>query len=286
MIMKNLFIYTNNLNFFYKLNRELIRLNVKFEILTVRSKFYNLPSIVLTTSEEIHKFDKNYKNLKILPYYKDENFHHYILKILAAYKIEFKENYSNLTFSIDPGTSQIGIAVFLDDFFLQSHTIYKKEQFIEVINDYILCFQKEGSNPMLFTFKFGRGVIPITIDLLKRVYETFKNRKSIKVYLIDESRTSKIKIQDKEKLVRTKHEVSALIIAMRKGIEVDSLNYLQIIRQNKFQNPNYQKNENNDLDEVLDKTSNLKEIMKKLLDNDISLNKSSELINELKHKPL
>ncbi len=286
MIKKLLYIFTENLNFFYKLNRELIRLNVNFKILTVQRKFHTLPSIVLTTSEEIHKFDDNYKKLKILPYDKNENFHHYILKILAAYKIEFKESYSNLTFSIDPGTSQIGIVVFLDDFYLQSHTIYKKEKLLEIINDYILCFQKEGSKPMRFTFKFGRGIIPVTIDLLKRVYETFKNRKSIKVYLIDESKTSKIKIQDKGKRVKTKHEISALLIATRKGIEVNSQNYYQIIKQNKSKNINYQKNEAYDLNEAQDETLILKEILKKLLDNDISLSKSSELINGLRIKPI
>ncbi|MHA2280554.1 MAG: hypothetical protein ACXAC5_06860 [Promethearchaeota archaeon] len=244
-----------------------------------------MASIILTTSEEIHKFKKNYKKLQILPYHKNENFQHYILKILAAYKINYKDNYSVLIFSIDPGTSQIGIAVFLDDYYLQSHTIYKKEMFMEVINDYILCFQKEDSNPIALIFKFGRGVISVTIDLLNQVYESFKNRKSMKVCLVDESRTSKIKIQDKKKQVRTKHEVSALIIAMRKGIEVDSSSYLQIIRQNVFQNTEYHEREEDDWEEVQEKKLNLKKIVERILNDDISLSKSSELIKDLKIKP-
>jgi RNase H-fold protein (predicted Holliday junction resolvase) len=267
------------------LNQELIRLKVKTEILTFRSKIPTLASIILTTSEEIHKFKKNYKKLQILPYHKNENFQHYILKILAAYKINYKDNYSVLIFSIDPGTSQIGIAVFLDDYYLQSHTIYKKEMFMEVINDYILCFQKEDSNPIALIFKFGRGVISVTIDLLNQVYESFKNRKSMKVCLVDESRTSKIKIQDKKKQVRTKHEVSALIIAMRKGIEVDSSSYLQIIRQNVFQNTEYHEREEDDWEEVQEKKLNLKKIVERILNDDISLSKSSELIKDLKIKP-
>ena len=51
-----------------------------------------------------------------------ENFSCYILKILAAYRVNYKDCYSELTFSIDPGTSQIGIIVFLDDFYLHAHT--------------------------------------------------------------------------------------------------------------------------------------------------------------------
>ena len=280
-----MYIYTENLNFFYRLNKELIRFNVKFEILTVRSKIPTFASIILTTFEEIHKFEKNYEKLQILPFHKDGNFQHYILKILAAYKIDYKDNYSTLIFSIDPGTSQIGIAIFLDDYYLQSHTIYEKEMLTEVINDYILSFQKENSNFITLIFKFGRGVISITIDLLKIIYDAFKNRNAVKVYLVDESRTSKVKIRDKKKRVKTKHEVSALIIAMRKGIEVDSSNYIQVIKQNIFQNNNYHERREEDREEVQENKLNLKKIMERLLNNDISLSKASILVKNLNIMP-
>ena len=149
---------------------------------------------------------------------------------------------------------------------------------IEVINNYILCFQKGNSNPITLILKFGRGVISITTDLLKLVYDTFSKRKSMKVYLVDESRTSKIKIQDKKKQVGTKHEVSALIIAMRKGFEVDSSNYLQIISKKIFQNTKYHEGRENDWEEVQENKLNLRKIIERLLINDISLSKSSELI--------
>lgn len=281
----NIYIITENLNFFYRLNKELLRLKVKFEVLTVRSKIPSFRSIILTTSGEIHKFEKKYKNLQILPYHKDENFTLYILRILAAYKIDYEVNYSVLLFSIDPGTNQIGIAVFLDDYYLQSHTIYNKEKFIEVINDYILSFQKRDSNPIRLIFKFGRGIISITIDLLNLVYETFRTRRTMEVYLVDESRTSKIKIQDKRKQLRTKHEVSALIIAMREGTAVDSSNYLQIIRQKRSPNSNYHEREETDLEEIQEKKLKLIKIIERILNNDITLSKSCELIKDLKIKP-
>ncbi|MHA2180009.1 MAG: hypothetical protein ACXAAH_01155, partial [Promethearchaeota archaeon] len=135
----------------------------------MRSKIPAFRSIILTTFKEIHKFEKKYKNLQILPYHKDENFDQYILRILAAYKIDYEDNYSVLLFSIDPGMSQIGIAVFLDDYYLQSHTIYNSENFLEVINNYLLSFHGADSNPIRLIFKFGRGMISITIDLLKLV---------------------------------------------------------------------------------------------------------------------
>ncbi len=279
---KILYISTENLNFFYRLNKELNRLKIKFEILKIRTKLPTLPSIILTTSEEIHKFEKTYEKLTILPYSYGDNFNHYILRVLAVYKIEFKDNYSELTFSIDPGTNQIGIVIFLDDYYLNSHTIYEKENYIKIINDYIICFQKEGSNLMRLNFKFGRGVIQITTDLLKRVFDAFKDRKFMKVYLIDESKSSKIKIQDKKKRLRTKHEASALIIAIRKGTEVEERNYLKIVNQHKFLNSNNFNKIKNDLDHNNDKESNLKETIDKLLNNEISLSSSSILISKLK----
>ncbi|MHA1931133.1 MAG: hypothetical protein ACW96X_01260 [Promethearchaeota archaeon] len=251
----------------------------------MRSKIPTFRSIILTTSEENHKFEKKYKKLQILPYHKGDNFDQYILRILAAYKIDNEDNYSVLLISIDPGTSQIGIAVFLDDYYLQSHTIYNKEKLIEVINEYLLSFQEIDSNPIRLIFKFGRGIKSITIDLLNLVYETFQTRKTMEVYLVDESRTSKIKIQDKNTQLRTKHEVSALIIAMREGVAVDSSNYLQIIKQKGSQNSNYHESEESDLEEIQEKKLKLIKIIKRILGNDITLSKSCELIKDLKIKP-
>jgi len=279
---KILYISTENLNFFYRLNKELNRLKIKFEILKIRTKLPTLPSIILTTSEEIHKFEKTYEKLVILPYSYGDNFNHYILRVLAVYKIEFKDNYSELTFSIDPGTNQIGIVIFLDDYYLNSHTIYEKEDFIKIINDYIICFQKEDSNPMRLNFKFGKGVIQITTDLLKRVFEAFKDRKFMKIYLIDESKSSKIKIQDRKKKLRTKHEASALIIAMRKGTEVKVRSYLKIINQNKIKNHNNYNKKVINLEHINDKESHLKEVMDKILNNEISLSNSTIMISEFK----
>ena len=280
MRTKNIFIFTENLNFFYRVNKELIRLNIKFDILNVRNTVPIRLSIVLTTSEEIHKLEKTYEKLIILPYSNEDNFNHYILKILAIYKIGFKSHYSELTFSIDPGTTQIGIAVFLDDFFLQSHTIYEKKKVMKIINDYIICFQNEDSNLQNLNFKIGSGVKFIVIDLIKQIYSKFKNRKSMKVYLIDESYSSKIRIQDKNKFKRSKHEISALIIALREGFEVNPNDYYQIIRTNKFQITNNNNQEDMIFFNIKEREKKVVEIIKKILKNNISLTNSSIILKE------
>ncbi len=277
---KPLYIYTENLNFFYKLNKELKRLKIDFEILYTSRKLPTLSSIVLTTLDEIKKLENIPEKLVILPYSSTDNFNHYILEILAAVKIEFKDFYSELTFSIDPGTTHIGIIVFLDDFYLYAHTIYEKELFIETINKYIICFQKKNLNLLRLNFKIGSGVIPITIDLLKKIFNNFENRKKMKVYLVDEAKSSKIKIQDKFNLIKSKHESSALIIAMRKGIEVNIRNYLKVIKYGNSYNQNYYGNDEISFEPIMEGSVKLKEIISRLLNDDISLSKSSQILEE------
>ncbi len=275
---KILYIRTENLNFFYRINKELTRLNIKFEVLNVKDKLPNIPSVILTTSEEILKFKNPYEKLKILSYSYENNFQHYVLKVLAAYKIEYKEFYSDLMFSIDPGTKQIGIAIFLDDLFLLSHTIYDKDEFIEFILDKVECFQNDNLNFMKLEFKFGSGVLPLTIELLKKVYDSFGVNKNMILSLIDESKSSKTKIKDKKKRVRTKHEISALILALRRGIEINQSNYSKILKQIKLKELVYNMKYKKNFVELDESIINLTELIDKILSNEISLSRSSEIL--------
>lgn len=278
--MKNkiLYLHTENLNFFYRLNRELNRRNIQFKILSGISKIPDLHSLLLTTIEDTHNLRVNYKKLKIMAYDKQDNFNHYIYKIIAAYRIGYKEYYSKLIFSIDPGSKKIGLVVFLDDYYFVSHTFFDKIGITNVINDYVNCFQTNHPNLLKIIFKFGSGVLPLSLDLIQEITELFPNRENLKVFLIDESKSSKIRIQGIKKKFRTKHELSALILAMRDGIEVNQLNNLVKYRQIRFQDSNNSKEQkiNGDLK---DSKIKLKDIIDKILNNEISLSESSEIFN-------
>ncbi|MFX1320313.1 MAG: hypothetical protein ACFFAQ_01595 [Promethearchaeota archaeon] len=275
---KILYVYTENLNFFYRINNELNRLNIKFKILNREAKLAFQSSLILTTSEDLQQFKNSNKNQKFLIYSKEDNFNHYILKVIAAYRIEYKNFYSELTFSIDPGTKYIGMVVFLDDYYLTSQTIYDKKVFIMVIRDYVDCFQKNNPKLLRLNFKFGRGILQITINLIKEIYRVFKNRIHLNLYLIDESKSSKIKIQDIKKRIMTKHEVSALILAFRNGIEINYANNFENIGKNNFQKLNTMDNKERSVEEVNDLVINLKNIIGKVLNNEISLSKSIEML--------
>jgi len=277
---KILYISTENLNFFYRLNKELNRLNIRFEILNLRVTNPIVPSIILTTSEEAPKFKNSSEKLRILPYHKEQNFYHYILKILAAYRVGYQDHYSELLFSIDPGTKQIGMVIFLDDFFFISHTFYDRRDLIEFIEDIIVYFQKDNPNLMILKFKFGRGILPQTFELTKNIIELFHIRKKMKIYLIDESKSSKMKIKDKKKRIKTKHELSALILSLRNGIEINQSNFKRIYKHGKWLNSNFNVDTNKNLGESNEARFNLQELIDKILNNEISLSQSSEFLYE------
>jgi hypothetical protein len=275
---KILYVYTENLNFFYRINNELNHLNIKSKILNIGAKLPEHSSIILTTSEDLQQFKNSNINKNFLIYSKDDNFNHYILKVIAAYRIEYKNNYSELTFSIDPGTKYIGMVVFLDDYYLKSQTFYDEKAFIMVIRDCVDCFQKNNPKLLNLNFKFGRGILQITINLIKKIFQDFNNRSKMKLYLIDESKSSKIKIQDIKKRTMTKHEISALILAFRNGIEINYTNNIENISISRLHNLNTMDNKEKHIEEINDSVINLRDIIRKVLINEISLSKSIEML--------
>ena len=280
---KILYLYTEDLNFFFKLNRELKKKNIQFIILSGISKIPDLRAVLLTTLKDIRNLKGSYKKLKLLAYGKNENFNHYVNKILAAYRIGYKEFYSELVFSIDPGSKKIGMVVFLDDYYLVSHTFYDREGIITTVKDYINCFQLDNPNPLKLTFKFGSGLLPMTIELIEGISEFFRNRDYLHIFLINESKSSKFKIQNLKKKFKTKHELSALILALRKGIEIDYRNSLEIYKKAKRQNSNYImefKNIRNNKENF----STFQEFVEKILKNEISLSESSKLVNKVSNQ--
>ena len=76
-------------------------------------------------------------------------------------------------FSIDPGTKHLGLVIFLDDYYLNSHTIYDRDRFIEKIRIYINALQGNNLNPLKLIFKFGKGIMPITLNLIEQIFIKF-----------------------------------------------------------------------------------------------------------------
>ena len=276
-----IYILTEDLNFFYVLKKELDKHNIKFQILNLDAKIPTISSIILTTSEDFDKLKVGPHNTYLV-YSKNHDFEKYLIKVIAAYRIKYKENYSTLTFSIDPG-KRLGLMIFLDDFYLESYCCLEKNVLLKFINKHIETFQDDNPSLIDINFKLGRGVLTIAFDLVKEIYSLFHDRNNLKVHLIDEFRSSKIRLS-REKGYRkiSKDEISALILAFRNGITVDQDNYEYIFEQ--IKNKSLKTDDfntlktNNHEDYLLD----LKEVIEKVLNGEINLSSAMEMLSNNK----
>ncbi len=275
---RKIFVLTENLNFFYVLNQELKGLKIKFKILNVGigNKIPNISCLILTTFEEVSHFkNPDPKRITFLAYSKNDDFEGYICNVLAYYRIGYVENYSELIFSIDPGRKKSGLVVFLDDYYLDSHTFYDSSALMENIEDHVKFLQKNNNNSINLVFKLGNGVIDLTIDLMEKLYNRFTSNGPIRVFLIDEYKSSKVKIRHGKRKF-SKDEASALVLTMRDksfSTKVDQENYRKLIGHK-----HEHKNEHKKIEDEDYSLSTFEEIACKVLSGEISLSKSIEMI--------
>jgi len=276
-----LYILTEDLNFFYILKNELDKHNIKFQILNLDAKIPKISSIILTTSEDIEKLQvRNHKNY--LVYSKNHDFKNYLLRVIAAFRIGYKKNYSKLTFSIDPG-KKLGLMIFLDDFYLESYCCFEKIDLLKIINKYIETLQEDNPTLMDINFKIGRGVLTIAYDIVKEIYRFFHGKNNLKVYLIDEFGSSKIRFsREKGSRKISKDEISALILAFRNGITVDQNNYgykFEQIRNKVLKTEDFNTLKTNNHEEYL---LDLKEVIEKVLNGEITLSNAIGMLSNNK----
>jgi hypothetical protein len=278
---------TSNSKFFYKLNKRLLKYNIKFKILNLGDPIPDSKSIILTTRRELTSLGEyNKEKSIIIPFNMEQNFEEYIINVITAYKLG-SLRYQTLTFSIDPGTKSFGLCTFINDYFLNSHTLFNKRALINKIKLYIQAIGKyqDKNKNIRYTFKIGRGmgVLPTTKEIIKRIFLMFEDERDLEIYLVDESKSSKIKIYDKGKRF-PKHEASALILALRKGIKVEKGNYK--IKINKIQTKKIGRQdflEQKDEIIYLNKNKNdFKDLFKKIISADISISDSIQFIRHCK----
>jgi len=271
-----LYIFTENLNFFFRLNKALKEKKIQFKILNIGKKLPNTPSLILTTSKELNRVESVNNKAIILAYSDTQKFENYLLEVFSSYRVGYKEIYSSLTFSIDPG-KRIGLMIFLDDYFLDSYCCFKEVDIIHILEEYIAHFVSKNENLWL-NFKFGIGVISVTHNLVKIIFSNYKDRNFIRIFLIDEYKSSKIKIFNKKEKKFSRDEIAALIISLREGIEVNCVNYETFFNQIKtkrlkierWKDFNFEKNNGYDL--------SLGVLAKRVLNGELSLMESTKII--------
>ncbi|MFX0019803.1 MAG: hypothetical protein ACFFAK_11635 [Promethearchaeota archaeon] len=246
--------------------------------MNIGNKLPNAPSIILTTSRELNRVVRVNNKTIILAYSDTQKFENYLLEVLSSYRVGYKEIYSSLTFSIDPG-KKIGLMIFLDDYFLDSYCCFKELAFIRILEEYIAYFGSKNDN-LTLNFKFGIGVISVTHNLVKLIFNIYKNRKFIRIFLIDEHKSSKIKIYNKRKAKLSKDEIAALIISLREGIEVNLVNYETFFNKIKTKRLKIEKWKDFKFEKNNGYGLSLEATAKRLLNGELSLTESTKIIKE------
>ncbi|MFX1496611.1 MAG: hypothetical protein ACFFBH_03700 [Promethearchaeota archaeon] len=273
-----LYIFTEDLNFFYKLNKALKEKKIPFKISNIPDKIPNFPSLILTTVKEFDRLGRLNNKATILAYSLDEKFEDYLLKVIASYRVGFKQKYNSLTFSIDPG-NRIGLIVFLDDYYFDSYCFYEEKSIIRNILTTINFFQMDNPQLMNLEFKFGSGVLSLTQKLISLIYKKLKNQEKTRVFLIDEFKSSKIKTLNKYRSKKiSKDEISALILALRDGIELNFNSYISISDQTKGKKPKFKTLQQNKSITLNKPIYTIEQIVEKILNSELSLSNASQLI--------
>lgn len=280
-----LYILTEDLSFFYRVNKELKKLRISFKILNLNKILPNQSNIILTTSKEAALMVDQGKKSIILSYSEKEDFENYIIRILAALRIGYKDHYSEILFSVDPG-KRTGLMIFLEGYYLYSYCCFKPNEVVEKVMKYFECFQTNNQNNIKVTFKLGNGVLAIAINLVNQIYSVFKEDINLKILIIDEFKSSKLKLNQKNiPHPVSKDEVSALILALRDGIEINRKNYLILIKQSyKNRKFNHEQGGFNNNKGIYDK-SMVAEIILRVIEGELTLKSASKelkLLNRLK----
>ncbi|MBD3196473.1 MAG: hypothetical protein GF317_15545 [Candidatus Lokiarchaeota archaeon] len=277
---RNIYVISQDPKFFFRLNKELKKLKIPFKILNLGQRIPNVDSIVLTTLQEIFKIKKyNENKVNIIPYKSGENFEKYILEILKVYQCG-NSTPEQIMFSIDPGKS-LGLVVFFNGYFLYSETLFKEESLIAHINNFIKYLELDEKKKIKLIFKFGRGVLPLTLKLISIIYSIFREKFNLSIYLINEAKTSKIKFHKLSDEI-SKHEASAFLLALRKGIKVNKENYKKFVELIKSDRRFQQELEKEIQDiKFLNRNINfVKSLFLELLNCKITINEAYNLINK------
>ncbi|MFX0047634.1 MAG: hypothetical protein ACFE8G_05630 [Candidatus Hermodarchaeota archaeon] len=262
------------------LKKQLDKHDVEFQILNLDAKIPSKSSIILTTFDDLDKSELK-KHNNYLVYSKKQDFKRYLIKVIAAFRIGYKKFYSRLTFSIDPG-KKLGLMIFLDDYYLESYCCFEPGDLHVIIKQYYETFQEDNPKLMFLDFKLGRGVLPIAFTLVEQIYNNFYDRKNMRVLLIDEFKSSKIRISANHASRKfTKDEISALVLTFRNGILVNISNYENIFQQlgNKKLNAGILKKvKSNNNDESL---FDLRKVIIKVLNGELDIISATKILNPI-----
>ncbi len=275
--MRKIYILTESFKFFYRLTEALKKLKISFKVLSFDDKIPNDASLILITKKEFVELTakkKVTKNANFLYYDTSSGeFSKYIFKVVKEFRITVNR-ISEVLFSIDPG-EKLGFAIFVQSYYLYSRTFYKLSELIDDIRKCIDYLEGKNRNQLKIQIKVGRSSNKIMSQILINLFTVFEGMKKLEILLVNEENTSKFKLHKKIDGI-SKHEASALIIALREGKKVLKTNYNALLSQipySQFTKSDLNR-ENEDMIFTKERKEIVSEIFVKLIKGDITINEA------------
>lgn len=226
--MKNIFVFTENFRLFYLLAKKFKEEAITWVPLDSFNELSNHEAVLISTQKDIDKYKPNISphiNLLLL----DEQIpiaKSFLIILQAARSIG---TYKDIIISIDPGSQETGMALFLDTQYITSDLIYNKKALADVVTLYFETFTNHYKK-----IKIGNGYPRLTKYLLKYFFSPDFRYPDTEFYIIDERLSSKHPVKQ-IRPVLDRHQNAAIAIALRKGWRVDKHN-LDMILNKKAQN--------------------------------------------------
>jgi hypothetical protein len=224
--VKEVYIYTHDARLFYLLTRKLT--NEKTVWIALNS-FNEVPhwknTLLITTQKDIIRYNPNFlSDIIVLKLSADMNIEEMYLRIQQAF--HRIHNINKITISIDPGSVETGVALFLNDIFMDSQICYNRNQLMQIIEQYFQIFPTHYK-----IIKIGHGYARNTRYLVTYFFSDHFKEENVNFYKVNEYSSSQSSGMGFNKTI-SRHERAAISIGIRKGELITANNYQELFRIN------------------------------------------------------
>ena len=213
-MMREIMVYMRDLKLFYLISKEFKENRVRWAPL---DSFSDVPSrycVVITTAEDLLRYQPKFPNTANILVVSRDFTAEEILILARQYQVSIK-SFGEIIVSIDPGSQQTGIAVFLDKSLLYTKVIYQMSQLGKFLKRVFHAFGKN-----LITLKIGQGYPKLTRQFLSYCYRLDISNCNFHYLLVNEHLSSNSGWKRRWGRKFTRHEGAAIAIGYRPGVPI------------------------------------------------------------------
>ncbi|MHA1601740.1 MAG: hypothetical protein ACTSVU_01530 [Promethearchaeota archaeon] len=200
----------NNFRLFYRITQKFREEEIPFTALDSFNDIHPSARVLLTTQQDLDKYDLYLpKDLDILILLPKQSINEILL--ITLQHMHHILHFHDVMIAIDPGTENIGAAMFLDDYFIYSKEIFDICQLSRFIDEIFQAFPIQRKK-----IKLGNGYSKLTRYFLNSLLTIKSQEFDVQYLLVNERNTSKIHWKG-DKCFHSRHEKAAMLIGRRHG---------------------------------------------------------------------